>query len=87
MDPRRFIDYANQLSQELGLLADAGHSQYVEIEGENFTAIVAVGPEEAAILRRIIARLKDDPELMAYHDKKRPAVQANLVGALEPHRN
>jgi hypothetical protein len=87
MDPRKFIDYANQVSQELGLLADAGHCQYVEIEGEHFTAIVAVGPEEAALLRGIIAKLKDDPELAAYREKKLPAVEANVVGALAPERN
>lgn len=90
MDPSKFLAYTNNLAAELALLSGAGHRQISTIEivdGPPCAAIIALGGRESALVARIIARLNEDPEYIAYRQSRSEAAKANAVAAVAPDRN
>ena len=89
MDPAKFIRYTTQLSTELLLLANAGHRQFVTGQAENGESafIIATGPEEAAMLRRVMELMDADPAFCEFRAKRQGKAETDLVAAISPEAN
>lgn len=83
------IEYATAVAGELAIMAAAGQKHLLEVLNTEGTAlaVLAMGYEEVALLNAAMNRMREDPDYIAWRERNKTRLQAEMIGHVAPERN